>query len=396
MRFGAVMLLLCAASVAVAKDDVLSFHPAHWVEGDDLEPTFYISPLRALSFPSPGEGWIVGERYILHVRGDRLEVAFVELGESRNSVSFSNPASGWASSVHQEPWPMLSYRSGQWRGESLPGIGWPDWGISRVMAGPAGDAWAFAHFSEKVPGLLESPKTTAAILRYDGARWVVDQSLLASQPSWHLADACQSPDGQWWFVGVDTAAPSGRGKVLARWNGDTFRTIASAGTASERSGLYSIRCLSDGTIWASGDLRPAEGQGLEILLMRFTTVLDRVAVPVDLPQRGWASSLAPVSRDELWLSARCEGGGADCCERFLHYRQGAWETQGLPLLPGGRCTKVSIQDMQFVSPDEGWAVASDMEPGQGGGRIFHYKDGKWRNRNWNWHFWDAPWFNLFG
>ena len=52
--------------------------------------------------------------------------------------------------------------------------------------------------------------------------------------------------------------------------------------------------------------------------------------------------------------------------------------------------------MQFVSPDEGWAVASDMEPGQGGGRIFHYKDGKWRNRNWNWHFWDAPWFNLFG
>ena len=65
-------------------------------------------------------------------------------------------------------------------------------------------------------------------------------------------------------------------------------------------------------------------------------------------------------------------------------------------MPGGRCTSVSIRDMQFVSPDEGWAVANDDTPRLGVGRIFHYKDGKWRNRNWNWHFWDAPWFNLFG
>jgi len=30
------------------------------------------------------------------------------------------------------------------------------------------------------------------------------------------------------------------------------------------------------------------------------------------------------------------------------------------------------------------------------GLIFHYKDGAWRNRNWNWHFWCQRWFGLLG
>jgi hypothetical protein len=51
--------------------------------------------------------------------------------------------------------------------------------------------------------------------------------------------------------------------------------------------------------------------------------------------------------------------------------------------------------MQFVSPTEGWAIANDYDgPDLVRGLIFHYKDGVWRNRNWNWHFWNEPWFGL--
>jgi hypothetical protein len=53
--------------------------------------------------------------------------------------------------------------------------------------------------------------------------------------------------------------------------------------------------------------------------------------------------------------------------------------------------------MQFVSPDEGWAIANDVGgPGLGRGLIFHYRDGVWRNRNWNWHFWNEPGFGFCG
>ena len=48
--------------------------------------------------------------------------------------------------------------------------------------------------------------------------------------------------------------------------------------------------------------------------------------------------------------------------------------------------------MQFVSPDEGRAIANEI--GAVRGLIFHCKDGVWRLRNWGWHFWDAPGFGL--
>src|SRR5690606_2626236 len=98
---------------------------------------------------------------------------------------------------------------------------------------------------------------------------------------------------------------------------------------------------------------------------------------------------------EVWISVNCNPLEVECRERFLHLRNGVWETVELPRLPDGRSTHRLIVDMQFVTPTEGWAIAHDLIP-RAGGRIYHYRDGVWRNRNWNWHFWDAPGFGLFG
>lgn len=391
MSIFAFLLILFGAAFAVAEDDVLTFHPAHWVESDEIEPTLYVSPLRALAFPSPNEGWMVGERYVLHVRDDRLEVAFVWLWNSLYRLAFSNPAEGWASGSHLEKSPIWRYQSGVWRRQPLPGIGWPDWGVGEVAAGPSGNAWAFASHREK-----DSGPRNQAMLRYDGSRWSVDEGLLTGRNKTHLSGACARPDGSWWFVGTDWAAPSGAAAVLAHWDGTALQAVPVPEGGPGRSHLGAIRCLPDGTAWALGAVKPGTDQPEEVLLLRYATAWERVPVPDFFPREAHAGALAPVSAGEVWLTANCGIREAECCERFLHYRDGTWETVGVPLMPGGRCTQVWVRDMQFVSPDEGWAVANDDQPRLGVGRIFHYTHGTWRLRNWNWHFWDAPWFNLFG
>jgi len=391
-----VILVLLGAALARADESALTFHPAHWVDGDSIEPTSRISPFGVLAFSSPAEGWMAGERYVLHIRGERLEVAFVDLGHSITSFGFVDPELGWAGSQDEEGGPILSYRSGTWRREWPTGIGWPYWGVHRILAGHTGEAWATTWFRQEPPSSHAWPRSSRGLLRYDGSLWTVDEHLLAGHDGTMLADACQTPDGSWWVVGRDTSAASGMAMMLARWDGSTLQTVAGPASGTERSTLSLVRCLPDGSAWALGTVRRAADQPAEILVLRFTTMWERMPVPAFFPREPLPTAIAPVNEGETWISASCGNLEADCCERFLHYRDGTWETVGLPLMPGGRCTSVSIRDMQFVSPDEGWAVANDDTPRLGVGRIFHYKDGKWRNRNWNWHFWNAPWFNLFG
>jgi hypothetical protein len=389
------IIALLVAAMAAAEDDVFTFRPAHWVDGDDIEPTFYVSPFETLAFPSPTEGWIAGERYVLHIQGDRLEVAFVELGQSVRGFGFTNPSRGWAAAQQVERGPILTYRDGVWRRERPATVTWPSWGVYDIIPGRSGDAWAIAWFRTES---MRSGRPETGLLRFDGAQWRIDDQVLAGQDGVHINDGCQAPDGSWWFVGVDYSALSGMAMFVGRWDGRQLQVVTPARDPRERSNLGHVRCLPDGTAWAMGEMRPRLDKNRDILLLRHTDKWERVTVPALLPGEQQASTFGVASPDDVWISASCGiyDEDAACCERFLRYRAGSWETVSLPLMPGGRCKKVQLSAMQFVSPDEAWAVGMDSEPFLGAGRIFHYKNGTWRLRNWNWHFWDAPWFNLFG
>jgi hypothetical protein len=81
----------------------------------------------------------------------------------------------------------------------------------------------------------------------------------------------------------------------------------------------------------------------------------------------------------------------------MHFKEGAWIEVPRPHVPHGGAQGYTIGGIRFVSEDEAWAIARDGDgPGLFRGLVFHYKDGVWRNRNWNWHFWDERRFGLFG
>jgi hypothetical protein len=397
MKICIAVVMLLTGALANAEDDVFTFRPAHWVDSDDLQPTFYVSPFQTLAFPSPTEGWIAGERYVLHIQGEQLEVAFVDLGESVTSFGFTDPTRGWAGAEAEERGPILRYQGGQWSRERPPAVTWPWWGVHRIMPGRLGDAWASAWFrTEPYREGMRMGRPQLGLLRFDGTAWRIDDQVLAGRTGVYVNDACQAPDDSWWFVGVDFSAPSGMAMIVGRWDGQNLEMTTPATDQRERSNLGEIRCLPDGTAWAMGQMRPRLDTPRDILLLRYTKTWERVPVPSLLPGEPEATAFGVAAADDVWISANCGPLDRACCERFLRYRGGSWETVSLPLMPGGRCTGVRVDDMQFVSPDEAWAVGTDTEPYLGAGRIFHYKNGAWRLRNWNWHFWDAPWFNLFG
>ena len=96
---------------------------------------------------------------------------------------------------------------------------------------------------------------------------------------------------------------------------------------------------------------------------------------------------------DFWLSLFESAGDA----LLVHVTDGEWTAVPGPNVPHGGAQGYVIQNIDFVSENEAWATAHDGDgPGLFRGLVLHYKDGVWRNRNWNWHFWDERWFGLLG
>jgi hypothetical protein len=130
-----------------------------------------------------------------------------------------------------------------------------------------------------------------------------------------------------------------------------------------------------------------------MLVLRHQEQWARVSVPDDVRACS-PEALAAVSMDEFWVAAVC-----DRRPIFLHYSNGQWTEVPGPPLPGQRRASYFFSAMQFVSADEGWAVGNvsgGAATGASDGLVFHYRDGVWKQRNWNWHFWHERWFGLFG
>jgi hypothetical protein len=114
-------------------------------------------------------------------------------------------------------------------------------------------------------------------------------------------------------------------------------------------------------------------------------------------------AMAAASNDDIWLFASRLANDPV----FMRFTEGRWSILSMPALPAASnfpfpaiptsMARAHVGAMQFVTPTEGWAVGTKfLGGGELSGLVWHYEDGAWRNRNWNWHFWHQRWFGLFG
>jgi hypothetical protein len=381
--------------------------PAHWVENDTtLEPRGREFQFNAVSFSSPEDGWIVGTKYLLHIRGNgRLELTFTQglrpvLGTAQALFDGTLVAGGFRILDRGEYGVAIGLvlRSSGGRSDvtELSDIPLGDWLISVLRIGTDGNGWALGTV------IREAAPPIVALLRLRDGVWKL-HPLDGAQSGWNLIDLCLDQNGDGWSVGVTTEDGHWREPLVVRLIGERLEEAALPSLPGPHSVLSKVACLPGGGAVAVGRSGIAKfmdrGDGL---VLRYDGAWHEVELPDSL--RGFVpTAMSAASERDIWMSGSiddaCRTIGRPCRATyiFVHWHDDAWELSAPPSFPGSRAEGYLISDLTFVSPDEGWAVANDYAgPEVVRGLIFHYKDGIWRHRNWNWHFWNQPWFGLFG
>lgn len=400
MRIAALiaLCLLGGCTLMARPTAPVAFHPAYWVEGTGIAPNDGDYELNALSFASPREGWVVGNRFALHIQDDRLEVAFLRPRElSLWDVELASATSGLAGGSLHQGWgepskgAVLRYDGRRWQPEEVSPTLFPQWWIQRVSAVPGGDDRAIgAVFSGPATQIVPS-QVEMYLLRRSAGQWAIDDTAPAT---WRANDLCTTAAADTWMVGA-VRGDARRFSALAAHARDGAWTVAPLPPlGGDAQTLSRVVCPAAGGVVALGGVWRESDRVTELVLLRFTDHWEHIALPADLIHGD--AIIAARSVDDVWVAVSCPAS-TTCPTRFLHWTGGQWTVVPAPALPGGRASGYIVTDMQFVSPDEGWAVANDYGgSGITRGLLFHYRDGAWRVRNWDWHFWNQPGLGWFG
>ncbi len=409
MRPSVIMAMLLIASLPARGDDaVLTFHPAHWVERQDaLRPRVAAFSFRDMAFRSPDDGWFVSNQFILHVTGDRLEVAFPRFhGLWPSTIAFAGAETGWITGYAREGprrGKLYRYQAGAWHRDARLDhtyLAGRDWSIGNLLPVAPDDIGLLVKVTYGRDPLYYQVFGAALLkddewLRFDGERWRFTPSLL-SWPGVFPTETCHAGDGTHWVAGRTAWTEQGYRALVARRRNGGWQDVSLPQDHDQLSSVIDLACVGHGEVVAlvGGSDEPL-GAVRRLSLLRFDGAWHRLPLPEGVEQ-GHSATMAARSADELWLVTQCTNLVNDCPARFWSWRDGQWTEAPPPYLPGGRRNKYSVTRLVFPSPEQGWAIATDMHSPPLRGLIFHYRDGVWRNRNWDWHFWDQPWFGLLG
>ena len=214
----------------------------------------------------------------------------------------------------------------------------------------------------------------------------------AGSRGWNLADVCIDETGEGWIVGSAESQTEAQRSLVLHYRDGVLEDQTPPELAALDRTISRIECLPNGKlVMVAGPGRHDPSFGESALMIRYDGTWHLDWLPGAYSYSG-VRGLAVVSDRNVWIAGQRVGDGPI----FLHWVDGVWAAVEPPTLPDGRTDGYAVTDMTFVTPDEGWATAVDSTGPGFRGLIFHYKDGVWRNRNWNWHFWDQPGFGLFG
>jgi hypothetical protein len=213
---------------------------------------------------------------------------------------------------------------------------------------------------------------------------------------WSINDLCFDRTGNGWAVGrALERTPGHRVLVIMRRAGGTWVETEAPSLDGLPFAMAQVCCVDGGAVVAIGASYwsfAVEPQGSPVLFV-FDGGWRAVGVPPHL-YRYVFTGVGALSTRDIWLSAVC-----DECQPsalLIHVVDEVWHETPMPSLPKG-VSGAPGGPIEFTATGEGWTIGTARDERRLNlGLIFHYKDGVWRNRNWNWHFWHERGWGLFG
>jgi hypothetical protein len=298
--------------------------------------------LSGVSMVSPTEGWAVGrvgaagqstDQYrglVLHYKDGKWtpESNPTGPGQYLTAIDMVSTTEGWA--VGNDT--ILHYSNGAWQSDLAPGMHVD--ALSSISMVSSTEGWA-------VGGGLGP----AIMLHYEGGQWH-NVSVPSSKALWKV-QMLSASDG--WAVGGDILHYTG-----GRW-------VAVSKPEGVEVGSLGMASATEG--WAGG---PSA-------LLHYTSGQWSVAKNSEAKTLGTISML---SASEGW--ATYAGADTGNVTRILHYNGQTWS-----FYPGPNIDTLRINDLNFISATEGWAVGLVLEQGSGTSSkvlhsaILHYQNGTW-------------------
>lgn len=384
---------------------------AHWTgESARFGPLVGDHSFRDMSVAPDGGVYFAGDPFVPRIDRDSVALTFIN---DRNATAFAVAAlsrerawmGGSRSTGERVSWAyglmtasegkLWEYNRGQWRSADTSRIPLHDWFVSHLAFAGPNDGWAVAMESEKPPN--ENPLVPLThLLHFDGEAWQLNPLTRLDGREWRINDLCFDRSGYGWAVGrALERTPGYRVLVLARAPGASWIETDHPILDGPPFALHQVSCVERGGLVAIGVSYwsfAVEPEGDPVLVV-YDGDWRAVEVPPHL-RRYELTGVGALNVRDIWLTAVCD----QCTPAvlFIHVLDDTWHETPMPPLPKG-VSGEPRGPILFNASGEGWTLGSAHDKrGLNLGLIFHYKDGVWRNRNWNWHFWHERGWGLSG
>jgi hypothetical protein len=223
-----------------------------------------------------------------------------------------------------------------------------------VRAVSARDVWAVGYYSS-------GADNTTMILHWDGVSWKQVQSPSPGSISRLYAVRVVSARDAWAVGFHSTSGSAGHRTLILRWNGSTWRQVASpspvsSGTEAE---LYSVATFSGSDAWATGQVFADTGTRSTTLILHWN---GRRWTAVHSPSPAHSNELFGVgvsSRTNAWAVgiSRGSASGSPSQTLVLHWNGRRWTRVASPN-PASTGNDNELDAVTVTGARSAWAVGS--------------------------------------
>jgi hypothetical protein len=241
--------------------------------------------------------------------------------------------------------------------------------LSSVTATSPCNAWAVGTYVT-----AHSPGKTLAI-RWNGARWVREQSLQVPSSKSILFDVDAWSAQNAWAVGDYQTGGDTYPLILRRrpqdrsWQNATFQGQTQPGAFS------GVSASSATNAWAVGESFGGAARNLIVHWKGGHWVKE--AAPHVGGHANYLTDVAAVSSSAAWAVGEAWDGSSNPKLMILHWNGSSWRAQSPPALPAGAIA-ARVRDVTAISATNAWAVGAYVTATDSIPFVMHRTGGKWK------------------